>query len=91
MSGTGRGYGRIPGRGGAGVGGETAPTASNPAGFLLHDALAGAACSRVEGTVVRVAAIAIGAVVAVAVLVRYLRRHRSPGRDPSDGGSGREP
>ncbi|CAN3985833.1 hypothetical protein KPATCC21470_8565 [Kitasatospora purpeofusca] len=60
-------------------------------GFTLLGYFAGAAYSRVEGTVGRFTAIAIGAVVALAVLVRYLRRHRSHSRDRSDRGSGREP
>ncbi|MFJ4094145.1 DedA family protein [Kitasatospora sp. NPDC089913] len=62
-------------------------------GFTLLGYFAGAAYTRVEGTVGRLTAIAIGAAVAVAVLVHYLRRRRrrSHGRDRSDRGSGREP
>ncbi len=60
-------------------------------GFTLLGYFAGAAYSRVEGMVGRFTAIAIGTVVALAVLVRYLRRHRSHSRDRSDRGSGRGP
>ncbi|GAA2825135.1 DedA family protein [Kitasatospora sp. CM 4170] len=60
-------------------------------GFTLLGYFAGAAYSRVEGTVGRVAAIAIAAVVAVTLLVWYLRRRRSRGREPSDDGGGRDP
>ncbi|MFB7678193.1 DedA family protein [Kitasatospora purpeofusca] len=60
-------------------------------GFTLLGYFAGAAYSRVEGTVGRFTAIAIGAVVVLAVLVRYLRRQRSRSRDRSDRGSGRKP
>ncbi|MER7846840.1 DedA family protein [Kitasatospora sp. NPDC096077] len=61
-------------------------------GFTLLGYFAGAAYTRVEGTVGRVTAIAIAVAVAVALLVWYLRRHRSRGREPSDdSGGGQEP
>ncbi|MEU9078038.1 DedA family protein [Kitasatospora sp. NPDC048538] len=58
-------------------------------GFTLLGYFAGAAYTRVEGTVGRVAAIAIAGIVAVALLVWFLRRHRSRGSAggaPSDDG-----
>ncbi|MFJ7243214.1 DedA family protein [Kitasatospora sp. NPDC098652] len=58
-------------------------------GFTLLGYFAGAAYSRVEGTVGRVAAITIAALVAVTLLVWFLRRHHARGREPSDqGGNG---
>ncbi|MFE6055235.1 DedA family protein [Kitasatospora sp. NPDC056446] len=59
-------------------------------GFTLLGYFAGAAYTRVEGTVGRVAAITIAAIVAVALLVWFVRRHRSRGGEPSDDSGGRE-
>ncbi|MFH9353322.1 DedA family protein [Kitasatospora sp. NPDC017646] len=53
-------------------------------GFTLLGYFAGAAYTRVEGTVGRVTAIVIGVIIAVALLVWYLRRHHPRGRDQSD-------
>ncbi|RKT09781.1 membrane protein DedA with SNARE-associated domain [Streptomyces sp. 1114.5] len=60
-------------------------------GFTLLGYFAGAAYTRVEGTVGRLAAITIAAIVAVALLVWFLRRHRSRGREPADDDSRRKP
>ncbi|MFD8754037.1 DedA family protein [Kitasatospora sp. NPDC059577] len=60
-------------------------------GFTLLGYFAGAAYTRVEGTVGRVAAIAIAVIIAAALLLWYLRRHRSRGSEPSDDGDGRNP
>ncbi|WP_030243254.1 DedA family protein [Streptomyces sp. NRRL S-350] len=60
-------------------------------GFTLLGYFAGAAYTRVEGTVGRVAAIAIAVVAAVALSVWYVRRHRSRGRERSDDSAGRNP
>ncbi|MER7584493.1 DedA family protein [Kitasatospora sp. NPDC097691] len=59
-------------------------------GFTLLGYFAGAAYTRVEGTVGRVAAIAIGVIIAVTLLVWFLRRHRARGREPSDDSDGRD-
>ncbi|MFF2073677.1 DedA family protein [Kitasatospora sp. NPDC058162] len=57
-------------------------------GFTLLGYFAGAAYTRVEGTVGRVTAIAIGGLVAVALLVWFLRRHHARGGEASDDDSG---
>ncbi|MER6300756.1 VTT domain-containing protein [Kitasatospora sp. NPDC001539] len=54
-------------------------------GFTLLGYFAGAAYTRVEGTVGRVTAIVIAALVVIALLVWYVRRHRSHARGASDG------
>ena len=54
-------------------------------GFTLLGYFAGAAYTRVEGTVGRVTTIVIAVIVAVALLAWFLRRHHSP--DRSDGSS----
>ncbi|MEV6973138.1 DedA family protein [Kitasatospora sp. NPDC093806] len=60
-------------------------------GFTLLGYFAGAAYTRVEGTVGRVAAIAIAVLVAVALLLWYLRRHRTRHPEDDDGhGDGRD-
>ncbi|MGW3041072.1 DedA family protein [Kitasatospora sp. NPDC001159] len=58
-------------------------------GFTLLGYFAGVAYTRVEGMVGGVAAIAI--VVIIALLVWYLRRHRSRDHEPSDDSGGRNP
>ncbi|MER7768822.1 DedA family protein [Kitasatospora sp. NPDC096140] len=57
-------------------------------GFTLLGYFAGAAYSRVEGTVGRFAAIAIAVIIAVTLLVWYLRQHRSRGGESSDDNGG---
>ncbi|MFI9161245.1 DedA family protein [Kitasatospora aureofaciens] len=52
-------------------------------GFTLLGYFAGAAYTRVEGTVGRVTTIVIAVIVAVALLAWFLRRHHSRGRGPS--------
>ncbi|MEU6969704.1 VTT domain-containing protein [Kitasatospora aureofaciens] len=52
-------------------------------GFTLLGYFAGAAYTRVEGTVGRVTTIVIAVIVAVALLAWFLRHHRSRGRGPS--------
>ncbi|MFD9685891.1 DedA family protein [Kitasatospora sp. NPDC059146] len=59
-------------------------------GFTLLGYFAGAAYTRVEGTVGRVAAITIAGLVAVALLVWFLRRHHARGHEPSDEDGGGE-
>ncbi|MFJ9773207.1 DedA family protein [Kitasatospora sp. NPDC101157] len=60
-------------------------------GFTLLGYFAGAAYTRVEGTVGRVTAIAIAAIVALALLVWFLRRPHSRGRERSDEPPGEPP
>ncbi|MFH8386735.1 DedA family protein [Kitasatospora sp. NPDC018058] len=60
-------------------------------GFTLLGYFAGVAYTRVEGMVGGVAAIAIAVIVAIALLVWYLRRHRSRDHEPSDDSGGRNP
>ncbi|MFD5465056.1 DedA family protein [Kitasatospora sp. NPDC127059] len=60
-------------------------------GFTLLGYFAGAAYARVEGTVGRVAALTIAVLVAVALLVWYLRRHRTRGGERSEDDDGGKP
>ncbi|MEU6237496.1 DedA family protein [Kitasatospora sp. NPDC047058] len=60
-------------------------------GFTLLGYFAGAAYTRVEGTVGRFTAIAIAVIIAATLLVWYLRRHHSRGDKPSNDSSEQEP